>query len=101
MARFSKGSDGMYNVKGKKFAMVKGSRAQVMHGTAYETSGGLKKHHLKMNKHGRVVSVARSATAKKQKHLGANLQAKGSKHFGPKTKKVRKSKGKKSRKSRK
>lgn len=69
MARFNKGPNGMYNIKGKKFQQIKGSRAQVMHGTAYETSGGLKKHHLKMNKHGRVVSISKSSTAKKEKRL--------------------------------
>ena len=35
--------------------MVVGTRAQVMHGTANETSGGLKKSNLKM-KDGRIVS---------------------------------------------
>ena len=38
-----------------------GSRAQVMHGTADHTSGGLKKGDLKMNKWGRIVSRKKSA----------------------------------------
>jgi hypothetical protein len=46
-----------------------GSRAQVMHGTALRTSGGLTKKNLKYNKSGRIVSVKRSQTAKKQKRL--------------------------------
>ena len=50
MARFSKGSDGKYNIKGKKFELVTGSRAQVWHGTAFETSGGLTKSKLHKNK---------------------------------------------------
>jgi hypothetical protein len=33
-----------------------GSRAQVMHGTAHHTSGGLTKKDLKYNKWGRIVS---------------------------------------------
>lgn len=41
-----------------------GSRAQVMHGTAEQTSGGLKKHHLKYNKHGRIVSKKKSEQGK-------------------------------------
>ncbi len=41
-----------------------GSRAQVMHGTALRTSGGLTRKNLKYNKAGRIVSVKRSALAK-------------------------------------
>jgi hypothetical protein len=40
-----------------------GSRAQVWHGTAKKTQGGLTKSHLMMNKHGRIVS-------RKQHHRG-------------------------------
>ena len=46
-----------------------GSRAQVMHGTAHHTSGGLTKSDLKMNKWGRIVSRKKSAKAKKEKRL--------------------------------
>ena len=46
-----------------------GSRAQVMHGTADHTSGGLKKGDLKYNKHGRIVSRKKSQKAKKEKRL--------------------------------
>lgn len=46
-----------------------GSRAQVMHGTAHHTSGGLTKKDLKMNKWGRIVSKAKSAKAKKENRL--------------------------------
>ena len=38
-----------------------GSRAQVMHGTADHTAGGLKKGDLKYNKSGRIVSRKKSA----------------------------------------
>ena len=43
-----------------------GSRAQVMHGTAHHTPGGLTKKALKVNKYGRIVSVRKSALAKKK-----------------------------------
>jgi len=56
-----KGSDGKYHIKGSKFHMLIGSRAQVFHGTAYKTSGGLTKAGLKKNKHGNIVSRAKSA----------------------------------------
>jgi len=46
-----------------------GSRAQVMHGTAHHTSGGLTKSDLKYNKHGRIVSRKKSAKAKREKRL--------------------------------
>lgn len=45
-----------------------GSRAEVMHGTAIKTSGGLTKKHLKYNKAGRIVSKHKSRTAKKEFH---------------------------------
>ena len=43
-----------------------GSRAQVWHGTAKKTSGGLLKSDLMMNKAGRIVSKAKHFTAKKR-----------------------------------
>jgi hypothetical protein len=46
-----------------------GSRAQVMHGTAKKTSGGLTRKDLKMNKWGRIVSRAKSVKAKKENRL--------------------------------
>ena len=50
-----------------------GSRAQVWHGTAKATGygrKGLRKHQLKKNKHGRIVSRRMSSTAKRQDRLG-------------------------------
>ena len=49
--------------------MKVGSRAQVMHGTADHTSGGLTKKDLKMNKWGRIVSRKKSTMAKKTRRL--------------------------------
>ncbi len=46
-----------------------GTRAQVWHGTAKKTSGGLTKAALMMNKHGRIVSRKKHNTAKKEKRL--------------------------------
>jgi hypothetical protein len=47
------------------FQMRVGSRAQVVHGTAYSTSGGLLKKDLKYNKNGEIVSKKKSLAAKK------------------------------------
>ena len=46
-----------------------GSRAQVMHGNAKKTSGGLTKKQLKYNKQGKIVSKKASALAKKNNRL--------------------------------
>ena len=67
--RIQKHEDGTYHVHGKKFDILEGSRAQVWHGTAYKTNGGLTKSHLMMNKHGRIVSSVKHRTAKKEKRL--------------------------------
>ena len=68
MTRYTK-SNGKYRIHGQKYEMLRGSRAQVWHQTAYKTSGELKKHHLMKNKSGRIVSRAKHATAKKEKRL--------------------------------
>ena len=62
------GGEEMKQEGGRKHSSI-GSRAQVMHGTADHTSGGLKKKDLMMNKHGRIVSKAKSLRAKKEKRL--------------------------------
>ena len=62
-------SDGMYHIKGKKYQLLIGSRAQVWHKTAYKTNGDLKRDNLLMNKRGRVVSKRKFNTAKKEKRL--------------------------------
>lgn len=45
-----------------------GSRAQVMHGTAKKTSGGLEKGDLTYNKSGSIVSKKKSLEAKKSEN---------------------------------
>lgn len=64
-----KQSDGKYHINGHKFEVLEGSRAQVWHGTAFKTSGGLKRDDLIQNKHGRIVSKRKHTTAKKEKRL--------------------------------
>ena len=60
---------GGYMIKGKHYDKCVGSRAEVGHGTAYKTSGGLTKSDLSQNKHGRWVSKALSRLAKSEKRL--------------------------------
>jgi hypothetical protein len=64
-----KSSDGKYHIGGIVYANLVGSRAQVGHGTAYKTSGGLTKSDLFKNKHDRYVSLKKHRTAKKEKRL--------------------------------
>ena len=52
----------------KKILTV-GSRAQVMHGNAKKTSGGLTKSQLKYNKQGKIVSRKASSAAKRSNNL--------------------------------
>ena len=46
-----------------------GSRAEVFHGNARHTSGGLTRNDLKMNKRGEIVSIKASNRAKKENRL--------------------------------
>jgi hypothetical protein len=64
------------------FEKTNGSRAEVWHGTAKKTQGGLTKSDLLMNKHGRIVSRKKHNTAKREKRLvkAGYLTKKG--HFG-------------------
>lgn len=61
--------DGTYHLAGKKFELLTGSRAQVWHGTAHQTTGGLTKSNLMQNKNGRIVSKRKHNTAKKENRL--------------------------------
>lgn len=61
--------DGLYHTKTGAFPNLVGSRAMVMHGTAYKTAGNLTAKNLKRNKHGEIVSRKMSRTAKKEKRL--------------------------------
>jgi hypothetical protein len=69
MTRFTKSAHGKYIVSGKSYDMLIGTRAQVWHGTAYKTSGGLTKQHIMQNKNGRIVSRSKHASAKREKRL--------------------------------
>ena len=55
--------DGKYHVEGKKYEKIRGTREEVWCGTAFQTTGELKKRDLEMNKCGRVVSKVKMITA--------------------------------------
>ena len=69
MKRPTRKENGMYEINGKSYPELFGSRTQVMNGNAYKTSGELKKDDLMMNKHGRIVSKRKHNTAKKERRL--------------------------------
>lgn len=69
MTRYSKSASGKYVIQGKSYEMLMGSRAQVWHGTAYKTSGGLTKNNIMQNKAGRIVSKSKHNTAKRERRL--------------------------------
>ena len=99
--RSSKGSG--YKIHGKHYDKCKGSRAEVGHGTAYRTAGGLVRKDIKKNKNGRWVSVKLSKLAKNDNRLkkAGYFTKKGVFGSFRKTKKVKGSKKAKSRKSKK
>jgi hypothetical protein len=82
------------------FKTIIGSRAEVWHGTAKHTSGGLTKSHLMKNKSGRIVSRKKHFSAKRDNRLvKAGYKTKKG-HFGfvkTGSKSRRHSKGKKMR----
>ena len=64
-------SDGMYHIKGQKYKLLVGSKAQVFHGTAYKTAGGLTKSGVKKSRSsGLYVSKKASDRAKREDRLG-------------------------------
>jgi hypothetical protein len=74
--------NGKYLIKEKKFEQLVGSRAQVWHGTAFKTSGGLTKDNLYKNKTGRIVSKNKHLSAKKEKRLEKAGYKTKKGHFG-------------------
>jgi hypothetical protein len=61
--------DGHYHVHGRTYRKLIGSRAEVMHKTAFKTKAGLTIRNLKYNKQGKIVSRNKSMTAKRDKRL--------------------------------
>ena len=68
MKRPVRQEDGLYHIKGQTYKAVRGSRHQVWNKTAYKTPGGLLRKELTMS-HGRIVSLKKHKTAKKERRL--------------------------------
>ena len=78
-----------------------GSRAEVFHGTAKKTSGGLIKKDLLRNKHGAIVSKKKYFTAKKERRLERHGYFAKKGKFGYVKKVITAKKGKKAKKAKK
>jgi hypothetical protein len=85
---------GTYTIKDVEYKELFGSREQVWNGTAYKTTGGLTKDQLIMNKWGRIVSLKKNTTAKKEKRLEQHGYFADKGKFGYVKKGTRKSKSK-------
>jgi hypothetical protein len=68
MKRPVRQADGLYHIEGKTYKSVRGSRISVWHDNAFKTPGGLQKKDLTMS-HGRIVSLKKHRTAKKERRL--------------------------------
>jgi hypothetical protein len=73
--KYEKDATGNYIIKGHKYQVLVGSRAQVLHRTAYKTTGSLTYNDLIQNKHGRIVSASKHRNGKNKKKN--NLLLKG------------------------
>ena len=60
LKKIMKNSSGTYDVGGKQYELLIGTRQEVWDGKAYKTAGGLLKHEFIMNKHGDIVSKRKS-----------------------------------------
>jgi hypothetical protein len=69
MKRPSKQNDGKYHIGNTIYGLLIGTREDVWNGVAYKTSGGLIKSDLIINHLGRIVSLAKSVTAKHDNRL--------------------------------
>ena len=68
MKRPVRQEDGLYHIQGSMYKTVRGSRVQVWNKNAYKTPGGLTRKEL-IKSHGRIVSLKKHKTAKKERRL--------------------------------
>ncbi len=60
LKRRDKGPDGFFHIDGRVYELLEGTRHDVWYGKAYQTSGGLIKTDLLINKDGKIVSKSKS-----------------------------------------
>ena len=73
---YAKNNDGVYNIDGKIYETLNGSRTNVWDGKSYKTTGGLTKSGLIINKCGKIVSRRKSIEEKSSNKFEKINQAK-------------------------
>lgn len=61
----TKSKDGLYHIDGNEYEILRGTREEVWHGKSYQTTGGVPKSGLIINKAGKIVSKAKSVEGHK------------------------------------
>ena len=61
----TKSQDGLYHIDGNTFEILRSTRADVWNGKSYQTTGGVPKSGLIINKAGKIVSKAKSVEGHK------------------------------------
>ena len=69
LKKITKNKSGMYDIEGKTYELLEGTRQEVWDGKAYKTSGGLLKHNFIINKLGNIVSKRKSIMETNLKRL--------------------------------
>lgn len=69
LKKHMKNTSGTYDINGKQYELLDGTRKEVWDGKAYKTTGGLLKHNLIINKHGIIVSKRKSMSETHLKRL--------------------------------
>lgn len=61
----TKSKDGLYHIDGNEYEILRGTREEVWNGKSYQTTGGVPKSGLIINKAGKIVSKAKSVEGHK------------------------------------
>jgi len=69
----TKSNDGLYHIEGNTFEILRGTRADVWNGKAYQTTGGVPKRGLLINKAGKIVSKVKSVEGLKNNKFETHL----------------------------
>ena len=69
LKKIMKNSSGTYDIGGKQYELLEGTRQEVWDGKAYKTPGCLLKHELILNKHGNIVSKRKSILERQNNRL--------------------------------
>jgi phage anti-repressor protein len=85
LKRRDKADDGFFHIDGRVYKLLEGTRTDVWQGNAYQTSGGLIKKDLLVNKDGKIVSKSKSIDCIANNRLDAVNQIKRDRKTTPTT----------------